>query len=119
MTTLAAERALCTLHRERLGPGAECPVCTTAEQVRTFARLIVTLADRLKQIEQFYASYAASITLEVNAPEITLARALVDEPHIHDYLSGCCGKPEGEIKGLCPQCRDWTGFECECGSDYA
>ena len=114
--TTAAERALCTLHRERLGPGAECPVCTTAEQVKTFARLAVRLADRLEQIERFYHSFAAAITLELNLSEIKLARCLVErEEHVHYYLSSCCGVGEGEIKGLCPRCRDWTGFDCDCG----
>jgi hypothetical protein len=34
--------------------------------------------------------------------------------HDHEYLSECCGAPEG-LSGLCPQCRDHSCFSCECG----
>lgn len=35
--------------------------------------------------------------------------------HEHEFFSQCCGVKEREIEGLCPKCRDWTGFECDCG----
>lgn len=40
------------------------------------------------------------------------------EEHEHEWKSQCCGKEPGNILGMCPQCRDWTGFECECGKEY-
>ena len=40
----------------------------------------------------------------------------VVEEHEHEYLSQCCGKAmHSDVEGMCAQCRDWTGFECECG----
>jgi len=35
--------------------------------------------------------------------------------HEHEFVSQCCGRPQGITPGLCPSCKDWTGFECECG----
>ena len=64
---------LCPLHTQRLGPGAVCPVCTTAHRVRDLESLVVVLAERLKQVGDCYGSHAASITLELYADEITLA----------------------------------------------
>lgn len=40
------------------------------------------------------------------------------EEHQHKYFSLCCGAPYGgEVSqhGFCPQCRDCTAFDCECG----
>ena len=37
------------------------------------------------------------------------------EIHEHEFVSQCCGQKEGITPSLCPSCRDWTGFECECG----
>ena len=70
---------LCPVHENRLGPGAICPVCTTAAHVRALSVLVVALADRLQQVGAFYGSEAASITLEIHRPEIKQARLLNED----------------------------------------
>ena len=76
MNPAREDRPLCPVHESRLGPGAICPVCTTAANVRALSALVVTLADRLQQVGVFFASEAASITLEIHGPEIKWARIL-------------------------------------------
>lgn len=46
---------------------------------------------------------------------LPLEGVVVDE-HEHEWLSVCCGAKEAEsVEGMCGRCRDWTGFDCECG----
>lgn len=38
--------------------------------------------------------------------------------HEHERLSVCCGAREIEGTGCCAQCREQTGFECDCAHGY-
>lgn len=36
--------------------------------------------------------------------------------HEHNFLSVCCGADANEyVENICAACREFTGFECECG----
>ena len=41
------------------------------------------------------------------------------EDHEHEFLSICCGRRwVEEVPGMCGQCHEWTGFECDCGKEW-
>ena len=53
-----------------------------------------------------------------NSPQPTSTMTYTDADHEHEYFSLCCGTAYGgEVsqRGFCPQCRDHTAFDCECG----
>ena len=68
----------CQRHIDWLGPGAECPVCTTGAQVMRLSRSVVELANRLEQIHREHGFQSADITLEINCQQIVEARMLVE-----------------------------------------
>ena len=68
--------------------------------------------------EQQPGPYGESISY--NSPKPTQPTP-TNADHEHEYFSLCCGAAYGgEVSqhGFCPQCRDHTAFDCECGEEW-